>query len=392
MTRAWRPALLSPESAVALGMTVYVRSRFRLRCYGAERLSSAPGTIVAVSHRSDDDVPVLAAALYTQWARAVAQGRPWPTFVARDDLFLRGFLAGWQPGLPIGVRRALFRMRISRPLERLQCVPVREPRRMRLVELLLSDPDRELDGWLPAELERALLKRARALGRPQPRAGGEVIDAAYADVLWEPVDRDQTHDATAAWRAHLDRAVADFRRIVEIVRRGDQLVIFPEGDTSPDGQIGPIRPGLGTLVRRGGARLIQPVSIAYDPLVSGRPRAYVAVARALEITSPTSGPGNGAERGRAVTEALREGTPLTPGQLAASALHRGLTTNAFLAEAEDYLTHARTSGRPVEPELERRGSRRILLEALRRADRLGTRDPLIQRLAGEFRSAHETPP
>lgn len=387
MRRAWRPALLSPESAIALGMTVYVRSRFRLRCFDAERLSSARGTIVAVSHRSDDDVPVLAAALYTQWARAVAQGRPWPTFVAREDLFLRGFLAGWQPGLPIHMRRALFRMRISSPLERLQCVPVREPLRMRLVELLLSDPDRELDGWLPAELERALLKRARALGRPQPRAGREVIDAAYADVLWEPVDRDQTHNADAAWRAHLDRAVADLRRIVEIVRRGDHLVIFPEGDTSPDGQIGPIRPGLGSLVRRGGARLIQPVSIAYDPLVSGRPRAYVAVARALEITSR-----NGAERGRAVTAALRAGTPLTPGQLAADALQRGLTATALLAEAEDYLMHARASGRPVEPGLERRGRRQLLLDALRRADRLGAQDQVIQRLAAELRSAHSTAP
>jgi 1-acyl-sn-glycerol-3-phosphate acyltransferase len=391
MRRAWSSALVSPEGAIALGMTVYVRSRFRLRCYGAERLSNAPGTIVAVSHRSDDDVPVLAAALYTQWARAVAQGRPWPTFVARDDLFVRGFLAGWQPGLPIAVRRPLFKLRISRPLERLRCVPVREPRRMRIVELLLSDPDRDLDGWLPAELERELLKRARALGRPQPRSGGDVIDAAYADVLWEPVDRDETQGADAAWRGHLDRAVADFRRIVEIVRRGDHLVIFPEGDTSPDGRIGPIRPGLGSVVRRGAARLIQPVSIAYDPLVSGRPRAYVAVARALELAgSPAAA--NGAERERAVTEALRAGTPLTPGQLAASALNRGLTTNAFLAEAEDYLTHARVSGRPVEPGLERRGSRELLLDARRIAERLGAQDPVIQSLAAELRSAHETSP
>jgi 1-acyl-sn-glycerol-3-phosphate acyltransferase len=94
-------------------------------------------------------------------------------------------------------------------------------------------------------------------------------------VLWEPVDRDRTRDAEEAWREHLDGAVADFRRIVEIVRRGDHLVIFPEGDNSPDGRIGPMRPGLGSLVRHGGVRLIQPVSIAYDPLTGGRPRAYV---------------------------------------------------------------------------------------------------------------------
>ena len=392
MRRAWSSALFSPESAVALGMTAFVRSRFRLRCFGAGRLSTEPGTIVAVSHRSDDDVPVLAAALYTQWARAVADGRPWPTFVARDDLFLRGFLAGWQPDAPLGLRRALFKVRIDRPMERLRCVPVRDPRRMRLVELLCSDPARELDGWLPAELEHALVQRGRELGRPQPTAGAQVIDGAYADLLWQPVDRDRTRGADAAWREHLDRALADFRRIVEIVRRGDHLVIFPEGDGSADGRIGPIRPGLGSLVRRGSARLIQPVAIAYDPLAGGRPRAYVAVGPALEVASASAGSGGGEQRKRAVTDALRAGTPLTLGQLAAAAVRRGLAGRAFLAESDDLIGRARETGRPVEPELERSRRARALLDARDRARRLGANDPVVKRLACELDSAHQLEP
>jgi hypothetical protein len=104
---------------------------------------------------------------------AVADGRPWPTFVARADLFVRGFLAGWQPNAPLVLRRVLFKVRISRVMERLRCVPVREPFRMRLVELLRAYPDRELDGWFPAELEHALVRRARELGRPQPSSGGK---------------------------------------------------------------------------------------------------------------------------------------------------------------------------------------------------------------------------
>jgi hypothetical protein len=287
------------------------------------------------------------------------------------------------------VRRALFRVQISRAMERLRCVPVREPTRMRLVELLLADPSRELDGWFPAELEHALERRARALGRPVPRSGAEVIDGAYADVLWETVDRDQTRDADAAWRAHLERAVADFRRIVEIVRSGDHLVIFPEGENSADGQIGPLRSGLGSLVRRGAARLIQPVSIAYDPLRKGRPGAYVAVAQALEVDALAV---SGAERERAVTQALRESTPLTPGQLAADAVRRGLTSAGFLSEAEDYVARARASARPVEPLLQRQGHRRLLVDVLGRADRLGAEDPLVVRLATELHSAHQSGP
>ena len=394
MRRSWSSSLLSPESAVALGMTAYVRSRFRLRCFGIDHLSSEPGTIVTVSHRSDDDVPVLAAALYPQWARAVADGRPWPTFVARADLFARGFLAGWQPNAPLALRRALFKVRISRVMERLRCVPVREPLRMRLVELLLAYPDRELDGWFPAELEHALVRRARELGRPQPSFGGQVIDGAYADILWEQVDRDRTRDADAAWREHLDRAVSDFRRIAEIVRRGDQLVIFPEGDNSLDGRIGPIRPGLGSLVRRGSVRLIQPVAIAYDPLAGVRPRAYVAVGPALDVGSAGAPAGGGEQRARAVIAALRASTPLTVGQLAAAAVCRGLDDAASLAEAEVWIARARETGRPVEPELERSQRRQVLLAALARA-RLaaqGAGASIVQRLELELYSAHQLEP
>jgi hypothetical protein len=93
-----------------------------------------------------------------------------------------------------------------------------------------------------------------------------------------------------------------------------------------------------------------------------------------------------------VTDALRAGTPLTPGQLAADAVERWLTTDAFLAAAEDYIAHARASGRPVEPVLERRASRQLLLDALHRAQRLGDRDRVIGRLARELDSGHQTTP
>jgi 1-acyl-sn-glycerol-3-phosphate acyltransferase len=125
-----------------------------------------------------------------------------------------------------------------------------------------------------------------------------VIDGAYADILWAQVDRDRTRDADAAWREHVDRAVSDFRRIAEVVRRGDQLVIFPEGDNSLDGRIGPIRPGLGSLVRRGSVRLIQPVAIAFDPLGGSRRRAYVAVGPALDVGSTGPPAGGGEQRAR----------------------------------------------------------------------------------------------
>ena len=53
--------ILSAQSAVATAMIGYVRSAFRLRTFGTERLHTEAGTIVAPSHRSDNDPPVLAA-------------------------------------------------------------------------------------------------------------------------------------------------------------------------------------------------------------------------------------------------------------------------------------------------------------------------------------------
>ena len=55
------------------------------------------------------------------------------------------------------------------------------------------------------------------------------------------------------------------------MRDGNVLIVFPEGRPSPDGEIGPIKPGIGALVRRGKPRAVRPLALAYDPLVRGAP-------------------------------------------------------------------------------------------------------------------------
>ncbi len=379
--------MIAPQRAVALGMTGYVRARFTVRSFGLDHLRIEPGAIVAASHRSDHDVPVLVSVLYPRWSDAVAIGVPWPTFAADDHAFLRGFLAGYPPGIPLALRRLLWPIRVGGVLERhLQCVPVREPRRMRLVELLSAAPEQPLDGRLPAELTAALRRRAARLGRPEPRRASDVIDGAYADLLWTDIERDSVPDAQEAWRAHLRAAVGDFRRLVATVRSGGPVVIFPEGELSIDGEIGPLKAGLTSLVRRGRARLVQPIAIAYDPLRPGRTRAYVSIAPPLEPA-----PGTLAQT---VTDALRAATPLTPGQLAATAVIAAgdgakPSVSSLAREAEQWIARAHARGRPVEPALEQPARRaRTLREALAHARRRGGEDPVVRRLARELESAH----
>jgi 1-acyl-sn-glycerol-3-phosphate acyltransferase len=361
-------------------MTAYIRASFRLRVFGAERLRIEPGQIFAPAHRSDNDVPLLISVLYPAWSATLGDGTPWPTFAAMIELFLPGFFAGYPAGLPLALRRLLWPYHPGRVLERhLQCVPVREPERMRLQELLRHAPQQPLDRLLPAEVFEALNARAAALGRPRPSRGTDVFDGGYADLLWTYIERDSTPDPDDAWRAHGRAAVQDFRRLAESLTTGGSVILFPEGQLSGNGEIGQLQPGLGSLARRGNARRVQPVALAYDPLVSGRTRAYVAFAAAIE-------PGQG-RLVPAVTRALRASTPLTPGQLAASAVIGGDASPAGLERAAARaVSRARQEGRPIEPALLGRGRERTLAHALGRARRRGPSDPLVQRLARELES------
>jgi 1-acyl-sn-glycerol-3-phosphate acyltransferase len=370
-----------PQRFVARAMTGYVRAGFRLHVFGLERLRVEPGTLVAVSHRSDNDVPVLLTVIYPPWAAAVARGMPWPTFAAADDLFLSGFLAGYPARLPIPLRRMLWPITVGPPLERrLQVVPVREPARMRLVEFLRAAPERPLNGGLPPELSELLAARAQRLRRPRPRVARDVLHGAYADLLWAPVDRDDTSDADEIWREHLREAVSDFRRLVTTLRDGGAVVVFPEGEPSVSGEIGPVMPGVTSLARRGRVSAVQPIAIAYDPLTYGRSRAYVSIAPALSSTEGLT---------KTVTRALRAATPLTAGQLAASVVAAGDPREELGRTAAEAIERAHAEGRPVEPALEGAGRTAALRAAFARARRLGAEHETVERLARELRSAAE---
>jgi len=381
--------MVSLQQLVAMGMTGYVRANFRVRTFGLDRLALQPSTIIAPNHRSDNDVPLLASALVPRWSRAAGEGVPWPTFAADDHAFFRGFLAGYPESIPLGLRRALWPVRVGGILERhLQCVPVRRPAQMRLVELLRYDPQQVLDGQLPPDVRAALARRAQGLGRPVPARAAEALDGRYADILWTELDRDHTTGVDELWRAHLRSAVADFRRLIAAVREGGLVIIFPEGELRTEGDIGPLAPGLASLARRGRARQVQPVAISYDPLTAGRPRAYVSVGAAVQPVA-----------GRLivqVTEGLRRAIPLTAGQIAATVLREsrpGTATAAATAlrHAGDELTaRAEAEIRPAEPRLlrTRRERERLLGSAFRRAQRRGPDDPVVRSLARELAGAN----
>jgi hypothetical protein len=366
--------------AVGHGMWAYSNAAFRVNAFDRNRFGPEPGTLVAVTHRRETDVPVICPPLYFAMG-----GRKNPAnrmyFAARDDMFLPGFFAGFPPDLPMRARRLLYRVGVARWLPAVNVYPIRSSNVARVGEVLADRPRQPLSELLPEESAAAFRERAAACRLAPPVQAAEALRGEYADLLWVPFTPEDGAGLEEFWSARAAQATRDFRRLVTIVRDRRVLIVFPEGRPSPDGEIGPIRPGIGALVRRGKPASIRPLAIAYDPLVRGRTRVHLA------LGEPVQPPADETEE--TLLALLRVTMPLTCGQVVASLLQAGAATDlsAFERELADAVAMAHTEGRPVEPDLATpAGRRRRLTEALAVA-------PLHPRelpfLAREYASARE---
>jgi 1-acyl-sn-glycerol-3-phosphate acyltransferase len=318
---------------VALGMWAYSRSSFRVRTLGAEGLRLRPGTIIAATHRRESDVPLICPSVYFQ--AGLLKDRPHRmSFAAREDLFEPGFLAGFPPRLPTAVRRLLFGVNLEPGVRAVMVNPIRSASTVRLGEVVRTLPGVALEDVVPAEADAALRTRAAALGLPEPRRAGDVARGEYADLLWRAYERGELDGPALepVWARRARAAAEDFRALVELLRGGGVLLVFPEGRPSPNGDVGPLRRGIDALVRRGRPRWILPVGVAYDPLTAGRTRAFVS------FGATTPAPAEDVEG--AILGLLRRAVPLTAGQTVAA--------DVDLGEAVEV---ARAEGRPVDPEL-----------------------------------------
>jgi 1-acyl-sn-glycerol-3-phosphate acyltransferase len=397
--------------AVAFGMWMYTRAAFRVEDLDP-RYKPRPGRLLVSSHRAETDVPLLCPSMYREGGYLRDRAGPRIHFAARDDMFERGFFAGFPPGLPSAVRRLLYPLDAGRLLPRVRVHPVPYPSAstLRLGRALAElDGETPLEQVLPATLVVRFEARASDIGKAPPRTAGEALQGAYADLLWRFCSREELSIPLLepAWARRAQQGAEAVRQLVETIRSGAILLVFPEGRPSPDGAIGPLRKGLGTLVRRGQPEAIVPIAIAYDPITRGRARAFVCFGE--EFRTPTEG------LEEAVLAALRRWTPLTCGQVVAHTLLASssggieqLTAHELDVVLEAAVQAAAREGRPIERALSTPAERRVRLsEALSFAvdaelatsDRRtlfldGERilgDHRIARLAREFESAREEP-
>ena len=364
--------------AVGHGMRAYASAAFRVTILDRERFAPEPGTLVAVTHRRETDVPVIC-----PWLYFAMGGRRNTTsrlhFAARDDMFLPGFFAGFPPELPLRARRLLYGVGVGRWLPLVNVFPIRSAQVARVGEVLAAAPSRPLGELLPEDEVAGFAERAAACGLARPAQAADALRGEYADLLWRPLAPRNDDVLDEFWSARAAQAAGDFRTLVELVRKGNVLIVFPEGRPSPDGEIGPVRPGIGALVRRGKPAAVRPLAVAYDPLVRGRTRVCIAHGPPAQL------PKNEVED--TLLALLRVTMPLTCGQVVASLLEAGAEADVAALERElaDAVAVAREEGRPVEPDLlnpERR--RRRLAEALAVAPRKAGELPYLAR---EYASA-----
>jgi hypothetical protein len=361
--------------AVAYGMWAYSNSAFRVETLGPKRLRIDPGTVILVTHRRETDVPVLIPPVYLR----AGMRRDLPlrmSFSARDDMFLPGFFAGFPPDLPLWARRLLYRVGVARWLPVVNVYPIRSASVARLGEVLRARPDAVLEELVPPETAASFRARAAEAGLRPPIRAAEVLRGEYADLLWQGVSPgDGVLDGLAEfWSARATQAAGDFRTLVEILRRPGTLVVFPEGRPSPDGEIGPLRPGIGALLRRGRPVSIQPLALAYDPLVRGRTRVFVALPR--QVPPPEDGDE------ATLLALMRRSMPLTCGQFVAHRLTRGVEADpgALLRDLGEAVEAALAEARLVDPELLSDAGRwRRLAEALSVAPRKPHELPFLAR-------------
>lgn len=396
---------------VGTGMWAVTRARFDVQVLGGPIPQVGRGQLWVATHRAETDVPLIGGLLTVRggmWRRGAMRRAH---FAARDDLFEPGVVSAGLH-LPGPLARIAWPLSPGPWLPRVRAHPIRRPSGLKLSQALCGlDATLPLADVITPDVIEWFTQRAAAGGRTPPGTVGQARDAAFTKELWQDVTVDDldTPVGRGVWRAHVARAAGDLRRLIDLVCRGEPMVLFPEGRVSPDGGIGPVGGVVDLIVRRGAPTAILPVGIAYDPL--RRRRATVAVS-----VGPPIAAGEG-PIGPLVLDRLRRAMPITVGQVVARELTAvAASTGPTLATRRllETLAHthdlARRDGRSFVRGLSSAGRRarsvamalhtlqtRGLIEVLGtgevRVDPDGVlRDPLLGRLAAEDRAVWQTGP
>lgn len=277
--------MLSDAVYYALAVLFYLapRALYQLHIDEEEPTTLPPATLIVTNHKRDLDSVILPAALY--WLQRPP--RRVLHFAGREDMFLRGFLAGFAV-VPWWFRRVLHEIDLTDVMHALRIHPVRRfPERtmdeaLREAHQVLGD--RPLAQVLvPDEVPPAALNRD---------GGALTVSRALS---WEFRDWWQRPARQRAFLPELREMLAARQR--EVVRQqmeelagvlgeGGVLYLAPEGVISPDGRLQAFRSGLRQILALATGVSIRPSCIVYDFMRPGPLRVFIQVGRLAPAAEP----------------------------------------------------------------------------------------------------------
>lgn len=296
---------------------VALRRLYPYSITGLEHYTATPATLVVSNHRRDNDGPLLGSALLRR--RKGLAIEPLPNFVAREDLFERGFLAHYLRRCPGSLRPLLKVINLSPYL--LGAYPLQRTHE-RSVAATLQDVIFQL-GNIPAAdalRPRSLAALAAELAFDPRSATIEQLLRAHEHVLRRK-RYGYRHLRLAVFRhikpylrESIDRQLEHLTRLLE---QGQLVILEPEGRLSLDGALRRPRAAMYELINRPQRPVrVLPISITYDTLTTGHGRIFIDVQPEL---SELDGVPRRVLDNR-VMASIRSGCRVTAGQLCAGFL------------------------------------------------------------------------
>lgn len=251
-----------------LGFERIVRGLFAIEESGLTERLPRPCLIVA-NHRRDADIPILG--IFLGRARGPYITGVLPHFIAREDLFDRGFLwRYWRSPWLLLPRLVSPAIPLARILRVFKAHPIHRIPEQSL-EVVLRDLRHYFgEARLSAVLNRRWLERLRAagLGHDENIAGLLKHAHRYQNLVGGGWGHRRLNLATFRRFKPVERErIAAHLAVFEQALAGDEAVMLaPEGANSPDGHFQRPRAGAWRLARGAGAGLpVLPVSLSYDP-------------------------------------------------------------------------------------------------------------------------------
>ncbi len=345
------PVRRSLRRVLTVAFDVSVQASHEVEVRGLEHYTREPPTLIVATHRRDTDGPLLCSAL-------IGRHGPLPHFVAREDLFRRGFLREYLTGWPRPLRELLGVIDVAPVLELLHAHPMRRIPERTLWETL--EDVLGVCGDLP--LSEVLLPRWSAeFQRLAPRCSGGLCVRDALGRRYRPLLRLRyglsklTRERFRAIKEHERRVIeAQLGHFVALLDRGESVQLEPEGTVSTDGGFHRLRNGLYALLTRPRcAPRVLPVGITYDFMRTGCQRVFVNVGP--ELVGLEELPRR--EVNARVARAIRALTTVTVSQLASryllqsvrGAAGRGISAEAMEVFVECQAVRWKGAGLHVDP-------------------------------------------